>query len=95
MTARVALVTGGTGAIGSEICKALAAAGCKLGALGHPSEAPRIAEWKTRLKIDVAVELCDLGDFTATGAAIRKLKHSWARPTSWSMRPASRATRGW
>jgi len=72
--ARVALVTGGTGAIGSEICRALAKMGCRVAALGHPSEAARLPEWRKQLGVDIAVELCDLGDFEAAGAAIRTLE---------------------
>ena len=71
---RVALVTGGTGAIGTEICRALARMGCRVGALGHPSEAARIAAWKQQADGVAAVELCDLGDFDAAGAAIRALE---------------------
>ena len=74
MATRIALVTGGTGAIGSEICRALAAQDCRVGAIGHPSEASRMDDWSKRLGVKVAVELCDLGDFEATGAAIRTLE---------------------
>jgi acetoacetyl-CoA reductase len=74
VSARIALVTGGTGAIGTEICRALAAQGCRVAALGHPSEMARIAGWKKSLGFDVAVELCDLGEYDAAGAAIRKLE---------------------
>ena len=73
MSARVALVTGGTGAIGSEICRAIAAAGCRVAALGHPSEAARMPQWQADLKARgcaVDVELCDLADFAAAGRAI-------------------------
>ena len=71
MKGRVALVTGGTGAIGSEICRQLAGGGARVAALGHPSEAARIPEWKAGFRDgDIAVELCDLGDFAAAGAAI-------------------------
>ena len=73
MTARIALVTGGTGAIGTEICRALAATECRVGALGHPSEASRIDAWRANCGA-AAVELCDLGDFEAAGAAIRKVE---------------------
>src|SRR5262245_60211337 len=73
MTARIALVTGGTGAIGTEICRALAQAGCRVGALGHPSGASRIEAWQKQAGV-AAVELCDLGDFDAAGAAIRKVE---------------------
>ena len=71
--ARIALVTGGTGAIGTEICRALVRAGCRVGALGHPSEASRMAQWRKAASV-TEVELCDLGDFEAAGAAIRKLE---------------------
>jgi len=71
---RAALVTGGTGAIGTAICRALAPMGCRVGAIGHPSEAARLEAWRTALGFDAAVELCDLGDFDAAGAAIRRLE---------------------
>lgn len=73
-TARTALVTGGTGAIGTEICRALAAMDCRVAALGHPSESARIAPWRAGLGFEVAVELCDLADFEATGTAIRAIE---------------------
>jgi acetoacetyl-CoA reductase len=74
MAGRVALVTGGTGAIGTEICRALAAQGCRVAALGHPSEAARIPAWQSQLGFDVAIELCDLGRFEAAGAAIAAIE---------------------
>jgi len=74
MTARTALVTGALGAIGTDICRQLAAAGCRIGALGHPAEAPSVAAWRAPFTTPVAVELCDLGDFAAAGAAIRALE---------------------
>lgn len=74
MGARVAIVTGGTGAIGTEICRHLHAGGHRLGALGHPSESGRIGEWKKSLGFEVAVELADLGDYTAATAAMRALE---------------------
>jgi acetoacetyl-CoA reductase len=70
---RTALVTGGTGAIGTEICRALRAMDCSVGALGHPSEASRIHDWRKRSGV-AAVELCELGDFEAAGAAIGKIE---------------------
>ncbi|HUS24478.1 MAG TPA: SDR family NAD(P)-dependent oxidoreductase, partial [Candidatus Binatia bacterium] len=70
---RSAIVTGGTGAIGSEICRQLLAAGCRVGALGHPSEAERIPAWRAQHG-SAPVELCDLGDFEATQQAIQALE---------------------
>ncbi|MFP5304741.1 MAG: acetoacetyl-CoA reductase [Gammaproteobacteria bacterium] len=67
-----AVVTGGTGAIGSEICRSLAEAGMQVVALGHPSEAGHVAAWRQAFAdagIDIGVELADLGDAdTAAGA---------------------------
>ncbi len=74
MKQKVAIVTGGTGAIGSEICRHLHRAGCRVGALGHPSEAARIAQWKSSLGFDAVSELADLGDYAAARAAIEKLE---------------------
>lgn len=74
---RIAAVTGGTGAIGTEICRQLARAGVHVAALGHPLDASRIAQW--RAGFDEAatprlVELVDLGDFDATTAAFSRIE---------------------
>jgi acetoacetyl-CoA reductase len=77
MGSRIAVVSGGTGAIGTEICKHLSRAGMRVAALGHPSELPRIADWQKRLKddgFDIAAELVDLGDFEATGKTLRVIE---------------------
>lgn len=69
-----AIVTGGTGAIGTEICRQLAAAGLRVVALGHPSEAERIPQWQRALSeagCDVGVELADLGDAESAAGAMR------------------------
>jgi len=71
---RIALVTGGTGAIGTEICRVLQEHGCRVAALGHPSERARIGAWQESLALPVEVELCDLGNFEATGSAITTLE---------------------
>ena len=71
---RNALVTGGTGAIGTEICRALAAQGRAVAALGHPSESARLDGWKAALGFPAEVELCDLGYFEAAGTAIAALE---------------------
>ena len=76
MTTRVAIVTGGTGAIGSEICRQLHAAGHRVAALGHPSEAGRITDWKKALGFELAVELADLGDHAAATAAMQALQQA-------------------
>jgi acetoacetyl-CoA reductase len=58
-----AVVTGGTGAIGTAICQALAGAGMSVVALGHPAESGRVATWRQQRReegFDIGVELADL-----------------------------------
>ena len=74
MNAPVAIVSGGLGAIGSEICLALAQAGARAAALGHPLDAPRVEAWRARMAQDAPVELADLGDHAAALAAIDKIQ---------------------
>lgn len=72
---RVAIVTGGTGAIGSAICRALIAAGCRVGAIGHPSEAERLDGWRAGFDGEApAVALADLGEHDATQSAVHALE---------------------
>ncbi|HSW12666.1 MAG TPA: acetoacetyl-CoA reductase [Solimonas sp.] len=75
---RAAIVTGGTGAIGTAICLQLATAGYRVVALGHPSEAERLPGWRASLGAAAAqidVELADLADATAaTGAMAAALQ---------------------
>ena len=71
---RKAIVTGGTGAIGSEICRQLAAAGLRVVAIGHPSDSERLPAWRDSLgdlaaRIDV--ELGDLADAASAQAAMQ------------------------
>jgi len=73
---RIAYVTGGTGAIGTAICAALARAGARVAAIGHPAEAERLPAWREALRaqdVEAEVELADLADFAATTAAFARL----------------------
>jgi acetoacetyl-CoA reductase len=68
-----AIVSGGTGAIGTEICTQLARAGMRVVALGHPSEAGHLAQWRQARAADglnIGVELADLADAGAAAAAM-------------------------
>ena len=69
---RGAVVTGGTGAIGSAICAQLLASGHAVVALGHPSEAARLADWRASFAPDARIDavLADLADAEAATAAI-------------------------
>jgi acetoacetyl-CoA reductase len=74
MTQRVALVTGGTGTIGTEICRQLGAAGYGVVATCLPAEADKAREWQAEQKeagYDIGVAPCDLSDFEATAAAVK------------------------
>jgi len=77
MSNRVAVVTGGTGAIGTEICKHLAAMGCRVAATCLPEEADTLAkEWKEARSaegLDFMAVPADLGDFDATGQAVAQV----------------------
>jgi len=77
MSTRFALVTGGTGAIGTEICRQLARAGHRVAAIGHPAETERLPAWIAQLRaegIAAQAELCDLGNYEAAAAAVAKLE---------------------
>jgi acetoacetyl-CoA reductase len=73
MNGRVAVVTGGTGAIGTEICKHLGAAGCRVVALCYPGAPDCYTDrWTADRKTEGFGELqamaCDVADFDATSA---------------------------
>ncbi len=68
-----AIVTGGTGAIGTEICQQLAKSGARVVALGHPSEADKLPAWRASLGAhaeQISVVLVDLSDAEAAKAAM-------------------------
>ncbi len=71
MSQRVAVVTGGIGAIGTAICAELARAGLQVVALDHPSARARSDAWSA--EHGIPVKLVDLSDYAATQAAIREL----------------------
>jgi acetoacetyl-CoA reductase len=74
------LVTGGTGAIGTEICKHLAQMGCRVAATCLPVEAEGPAkEWAAARKAEGTEMLmvpCELADFDATAAAIQQVEQT-------------------
>ena len=75
MNKRVAVVTGGIGGLGSEICKALARAGRSVIAadLGH--RADRIEAFAAETDgLDIRFEALDVGDFDACAALVRKVE---------------------
>ncbi|MEK8015969.1 MAG: acetoacetyl-CoA reductase [Candidatus Parabeggiatoa sp.] len=74
MTSRVALVTGGTGGIGTEICKALANKGCRVVASWLPGVDDGEA-WQTKLKeegFDFAIAGGDVSDFDSAAKMVKE-----------------------
>jgi acetoacetyl-CoA reductase len=61
MTGRIALVTGGIGGIGTEICRSLAEAGCRVIACDLPASSERLAQFSDDLHgLDVHFEAADV-----------------------------------
>lgn len=81
MSQRIAVVTGGAGAIGTEICKQLAQQGCKIAAIEHPGAAAHAqGDWLSEMQAagySARVELADLGDYTSAGKAISAIQDDW------------------
>jgi acetoacetyl-CoA reductase len=73
--ARVALVTGGIGGLGTEICKALAHAGCKVIAADLGSRTERIAAFEQDTAgLDIRFAALDVTDFEACGGLVRAIE---------------------
>ena len=73
MAQKTALVTGGTGTIGTEICRQLCQAGCRVVATCLPAEADIAKKWQAGQKeagYDIGVVPCELSDFEATSVAV-------------------------
>jgi len=74
MSIRNAIVTGGLGAIGSAILQSLAAQGCRVVALDHPSSQARESEWRNTTGLEVATRYVDLTDTTASREAMQAIE---------------------
>ena len=73
MTQKTALVTGGTGTIGTEICRQLSQSGCRVIATCLPAEQERAGAWQAEQQAagyDIAAVFCELSDFESTRAAV-------------------------
>lgn len=77
MKHRVALVTGGTGAIGTEICAALAKAGCRAVATCHNLGSEKSQAWSAMMRergFNIELSGCEIADFEATRAMVRDIE---------------------
>ncbi|MEO8803839.1 MAG: acetoacetyl-CoA reductase [Rudaea sp.] len=76
MTKRVALVTGGIGGLGTEICKYLARSGHTVVAGDLSARAERIAEFKLEMANlpGVHFHAVDVGNFESCAAAIKQIE---------------------
>jgi acetoacetyl-CoA reductase len=75
MSKRLAVVTGGIGGLGTEICKTLARAGRTVVAADLGGRAERIAEFKREVEgLDIHFEAANVGDFDACSALVRRLE---------------------
>lgn len=71
MRQRIALVTGGIGGLGLEICRTLARAGCKVVAADLPATPERQAQFEHAIAaLDIHLEATDVSDFDACGTLV-------------------------
>lgn len=78
MTKRVAWVTGGTGGIGAEICRALATAGYQV--VAGFSNAEKAKAWQEEQKaagFDIAISYADVGDFESVQQSYAEIKQEF------------------
>lgn len=79
MEARVALVTGGTGAIGRVICKQLADAGFRVAANCHPMDAEAAEAWVGQEASEgrsIHLEPFDVADFEQAAAGVKRIEEA-------------------
>jgi acetoacetyl-CoA reductase len=71
--ARLAVVTGGTGGIGTAICRRLAREGCRVVATCHPSEEGQLAGWREAMAAEGLEIATALGDVSSAEDAARMM----------------------
>ena len=77
MSKRVAVVTGGIGGLGTEICKALARAGRTVVAADLGTREDRIADFRRDCEgPDIHFEVGNVGDFDACADLVRKVEQT-------------------
>ena len=79
MQTRVALVTGGTGGIGTAICRLLTQQGCRVAAGFLPSEREAASAWREAQQAqgyDIAIVAGDVRSFQSSGDMVRAVEAS-------------------
>ncbi len=74
----IALVTGGTGGIGQEICKQLVESGCQVIANYFPDDQENAETWLETMKIsgyDMAIAPADVTDYDATQRMVTEIEN--------------------
>jgi acetoacetyl-CoA reductase len=71
--ARLAVVTGGTGGIGTAICRRLTREGCRVVATCHPSEEEQLAGWREAMAAEGLEIGTALGDVSSAEDAARMM----------------------
>ena len=75
MTSRIAVVTGGIGGLGTQICRVLAARGCRVVAVDLGGSDARLARFLAAMAgLDVRFEAADVGDPDACAALIARIE---------------------
>jgi acetoacetyl-CoA reductase len=75
MSKRVAMVTGGVGGLGTEICKALAQAGRTVIAVDLDSQQERVATFRQEVDgHDIHFAAADVADYESCGALVRDVE---------------------
>jgi len=77
VTQRIALVTGGTGGIGTAICKELSQRGCRVVGGYLPSLLEHAQEWQAECKAegyDFEIAAGDVADFESAGELVRDVE---------------------
>ena len=79
MSKRIAVVTGGIGGLGTQICKALAQAGRTVVAVDLDSCSQRVGTFQQQVEgLDIHFASANVGDYDACGALVQDIVNTVA-----------------